>query len=166
MHERIFDYPRIILPGPRYLFLGPGCSETAVLHPQIPMYPPYWLGMIAMDELHVVDIRFGNESSFASCGAVAVPSHFFDVKKVDCLIPISAKRLGPSERVLIEVDNWSCASVQTALTIWGSHHPQRLPDSYGHGPLPPPPGEESRPQRLPQLAGGNYELSPIKTYWR
>lgn len=127
MHERIFDSPRIILPGPRYLFLGPGCSAKAELVPQIPMYPPYWFGMIAMEDLHVMEIRFGNEQVFGSTGAV--PSHFFDVRKVECLIPITAKRLGPSERILIEVDNWSCASVQTSLAVWGSHYPQRLPDS-------------------------------------
>lgn len=156
MFERIFDCPRIILPGPRYLFLGPGHSEKVVLVPQIPMYPPYWLGMIAMEELHVVEIRFGNEQVFGSTGAV--PSYFFDVKKVECLIPINAKRLEPSEQVLIEVDNWSCASVQTSLTIWGSYAPDN--DTHWNLDRPIKPFSTSRLE-------SNLELPPaLKTYWR
>ena len=117
--ERLWDRPRIILPGPAGgVLINAGCMQNVELHPSVPMQGPWWFGMLACEELHVQDICFADQSVFDQRGAV--PSHCFDVRKLECLIPLQARAVDPGQRIRIEIYNWSCATVQTTLVLWGT----------------------------------------------
>lgn len=119
MIERIFDRPRIVLPGPvGGVLINAGCTETVHLEPVVPMQGPWWLGMLACEELHVQDLCFANVSIFAARGTV--PSHCFDVRKPEQLIPFRARAVTPGERIRVEIYNWSCMAVQTTFAVWGN----------------------------------------------
>lgn len=119
MIERIFDRPRIMLPGPAGgIVVNAGLTVAFHFEPVIQMQGPWWLGMLACEELNVQELCFGNTSVFAGQGTV--PSHCFDVRKPERLIPFQAPAVTPGNRIRIELYNWSCVAVQTTLVIWGN----------------------------------------------
>lgn len=138
MFGRVSDRPRVALPGPAGLVVQAGCTKQVVLSPQRMMGGPFWLGLTNAEHLVVCDLRFGQECVFNARGEI--PGAFFDARRPERLIPISARCLAPGCCVVVELRNPGCCAVSTEIALWGTD----LDDCADA-----PPQQLYRPHRVP-----------------
>jgi hypothetical protein len=86
------------------------------LAPNVLMGPPYWFGMLAFDEVLVQHLQFGADCILDG----GAPSSFWDCRRPAELVPIAARILDVGMRFSVQLHNGSCASMWTAVMLWGT----------------------------------------------